>query len=76
MDATSASTLPRKRVVHRYVREDGADASSLLKAYTESDSQKLCKICGRGFKSNRQANTHLKSHGDAEQRKKEGSEVF
>ncbi len=78
MAGITEATLPRKRVVYNYVIEDGVVANCISSAFTESDfRRRKCEICGKFFKSNKQAYAHLKSHGDEEIVKKyRGSGVF
>ena len=65
MAGITEATLPRKLLVYSYVREDGVVASCISSALTGSDFRKKCEICGKRFKSNKQAYAHLKSHGGA-----------
>jgi hypothetical protein len=65
MAGITEATLPRKLVVYSCVREDGVVANCISSALTESDFRKKCEICGKHFKSNKQAYAHLKSHGGA-----------
>ena len=65
MTGITKATLSRKRVVSKYVREDGVVANCISSALTESDSRRKRKMCGKKFKSNKHAYAHLKSHVDA-----------
>jgi hypothetical protein len=65
MAGITEATLPCKRGVYIYVREDGVVANCILRALTESDFRRKCEICGEKLKSNKQAYAHLKRHGDA-----------
>ena len=58
------ANLPRKRAVYSYVREDGVVANCISIAVTAANYRRKCEICGKQFKSNKQAYKHLKSHGD------------
>ena len=64
MAGITEANLPRKRVVYIYTREDGVVANCISSALTGSDFRRKCEICGKKFKSNKQAYRHLKSHGD------------
>jgi hypothetical protein len=64
MAGITEANLPRKRAVYNYVREDGVVANCISSAVTGSDFRRKCEICGKKFKSNKQAYAHLQSHGD------------
>ena len=64
MAEIAEANLPRKRVVYSYVREDGVVASCISSALKGSDFRRKCEICGKKFKTNKQAYAHLKSHGE------------
>jgi len=64
MAGITEATLPRKRAVYIYVREDGVVANCISSALTGSDFQRKYEICGKKFTGNIQAYEHLKSHGD------------
>jgi hypothetical protein len=66
MAGITEATLPRKRAVYNYVREDGVVANCMTGALTESDFRRKCVICGKKFKSKKHAYAHQKSHGDVE----------
>ena len=63
MAGITEANLPRKRAVYSYVKEDEVVANCISSALTESDFQRKCGICGKRFKSNKQAYAHLQSHG-------------
>ena len=65
MAGISEASLPRKRAVYSYVREDGVVANCISSALAGSDFRRKCEICGKKFKSNKQAYAHLKIHGGA-----------
>jgi hypothetical protein len=64
MAGISEASLPRKRAVYSYVREDGVVANCISSALAGSDFRRKCEICGKKFKSNKQAYAHLKTHRD------------
>jgi hypothetical protein len=65
MVGITEATLPRKRAVYIYAGEDGVVANCISSALTGNDFRKKCEICGKRFKSNKQAYAHLKSQGGA-----------
>ncbi len=64
MAGINEANLPRKRAVYNYVREDGVVANCISSSVTGSDFRRKCEICGKTFKSNKQAYAHLQSHRD------------
>ena len=65
MAGIAKATLPRKRSVNIYVTKDRVVANKISVAVKESDFRRKCEICGKKFKSNKQAYAHQKSHGNA-----------
>jgi hypothetical protein len=77
MAATSnATTLTRNPGVYRYLRGDGVVANILTMAEKGSGYRRVCSICHKNFKSNKQAYAHIKTHGGAVRVQKVGAECF